>query len=193
MNTIDHKETAVSDTSIDETALENTKTPLLDAISIDSFIWVADAETPNLTQLRPSDPLVVGEPLQPTLQRQIFLMMLPFIVLPIVMTGLLGLNRTAKQTQTQTAQIVQTQAEESWLASLFILLSMGFINLGVAAWVTRQLSSSLKQVTSKITQAANGDLSVQLKPGENAEIQQISDSFNQLVANFNRTDRKSVV
>ncbi len=186
MNTIDRQETA-SDASVSETALADTKMTLLDATSIDSFIWIAEAETPNLTQLQPSAPAVVGERLQPTLQRKILLMMLPFIVLPIVMSGWLALNRTAKPTQPQPGQIVQTQAEETWLASMIILLSMGFVNLGVATWMMRELSGSLKQVTSKITQAANGDLSVQLEPGESAELEQISDSFNQLVANFNRT------
>jgi methyl-accepting chemotaxis protein PixJ len=186
MNTLDRQETT-SDPSVSETTLEDTKMTLLDATSIDSFIWVAEAETPNLTQLRSSDPVVVGERLQPTLQRKILMMILPFIVLPIVMTGWMALNRTTKPAQPQPGQIVQTHAEESWLASLFILLSMGFINLGVAIWVMRELSSSLKQVTSKLTQAASGDLSVQLESGDSAELQQISDSFNQLVANFNRT------
>jgi methyl-accepting chemotaxis protein PixJ len=187
MNTIDRQDTAAIDTSVSETALADTKMTLLDATSIDSFIWVAEAEAPNLTQLRPSTPSVEGGRSQPTLQRQIFLMILPFIVLPIVMTGWLASNRTVKPTQPQTGQIVQNQAEESWLASLMILLSMGFINLGVAAWMTRELSSSLKQITTRLTQAANGDLSAQLEPGDSAELQQISDSFNQLVANFNRT------
>ena len=186
MNTIDRQETAASDPSISETALADTKMTLLDATSIDSFIWVAEAENLNLTQLRPLSPFVEGERLQPTLKRKILMMILPFIVLPVLMTGWLAVGETVVQNN-QPEQSERQKAEEHWLVYVMVLLSMGFINLGVATWVVRELSSSLKQVTSRITQAANGDLSVQLDLGESAELQQISDSFNQLVTNFNLT------
>jgi methyl-accepting chemotaxis protein PixJ len=189
MNTIDRQETA-SDSSVSETTLEDTKMTLLDATSLDSFIWVAEAENPNLTQLRPSNPLVVGERLQPTLQRKILTMILPFIVLPLLITGWFAVKETVgqkHQPEQRDLKEVKKEADEHGLIYLMVLLSMGFINLGVATWIMRELSNSLKQVTSRITQAANGDLSVQLEPGESAELQQISDSFNQLVANFNRT------
>ncbi len=184
MNTIDRQETT------SDPAVENTKTTLLDATSIDSFIWVAEAESPNLTQLRPSNPLVVGERLQPTLQRKILTMILPFIVLPLLMTGWFAVRETISQNnQPEPSDLKEAQkkTQEHGLTYVMILLSMGFINLGVVTWMMRELSSSLNQVTSRITQAANGDLSAQLEPGESAELQQIADSFNQLVANFNRT------
>ena len=190
MNTIDRQEPAVSNITVDETILEDTKMTLLDATSIDSFIWVAEAETPNLTQLQPLDPLVVGERLQPTLQRKMLTMILPFIVLPLLMSGLFAVKNVVYHNyQPEQSDYKQSDqhGDDHWLISVVILLSMGFINLGAAAWVMRQISGSLKQVTSRLTQAANGDLSVQLEPGESAELQQISDSFNQLVANFNRT------
>ncbi len=166
---------------------------LLDATSLDSFIWVAESETPNLTQLQPSAPVVVGERLQPTLQRKILMMVLPWIVLPVLVSGWFA----AKETIVHTHQSEQSnspaerirerdKAEEHW-GYVLILMSMGFINVGAAVWLMRELSSSLKQVTSTIAQAANGDLSVQLASSSSAELQQISDSFNQLVANFNRT------
>ncbi|MCY7367679.1 MAG: hypothetical protein LH474_05955 [Chamaesiphon sp.] len=113
MNTIDRQEPAVSDAAISETSLEETKTPLLDATSIDSFIWVAETETPNLTQLRPSNPLVVGERLQPTLQRKILTMILPFIVLPVLMTGLFAAKEVFYHTH-QPEQSDHQQSDEHW-------------------------------------------------------------------------------
>jgi methyl-accepting chemotaxis protein PixJ len=195
MNTIDRQETTI-DPSISETTLEDTKMTLLDATSLDSFVWVAESETPNLTQLQTSAPVVVRDRLQPTLQRKILTMILPFIVLPLLMTGWFAVKQTVESKNNQPEQSdapgemplrQRKGSEEHSLIYVMVLLSMGFINLGVATWVMREISSSLKQVTSRISQAASGDLSVQLESGDSAELQQISDSFNQLVANFNRT------
>jgi methyl-accepting chemotaxis protein PixJ len=129
---------------------------------------------------------------QQSLQRQIFLMILPFIILPIGISGWLAVSKLTKPQSSLPPtdgleQMAQPAAEEHWWTDLVVLLSIGFINLGVATWVTRRLSDSIRQVTTKLAEAANGDLRAQLEPGDSAEFQELAHSFNQLVANFDRT------
>ncbi len=187
MNTIERNET--------EQDVPTTETPIIDSAAADSLLWIDEAQA-NLTQLRPPISKITvasfEERLRPrqqqTLQRQIFLMILPFIVLPLGLIGLVGLSEITQSNTPQTKQIAQTkEAEEHLWQYVTILLSIGFINLGISVWMTRRITNSIKQVNTKLTEAANGDLSAQLNRGDTAEFQEIADSFNQLVANFNQT------
>ena len=117
-----------------------------------------------------------------------FLMILPFIILPLGMSAWLAMSQIAKSPapsrQPPLAQTSQSETDDRWGLELIVLLSIGFVNLGIAAWITRRLSASIEQVTVKLTEAANGDLSAKLNPDETAEFQELAASFNQLVANF---------
>jgi methyl-accepting chemotaxis protein PixJ len=127
--------------------------------------------------------------LQQTLQRQIFLTIFPFALLPVALIGWLSISKFVKPSPPQPGQIAQSATSEysNLLVDVLVLLSIGGINLGAAIWVTRRLSNSFKQVTAHLTEAANGNLSTQLDYGDTAEFQELASSFNQLVANFNRT------
>ena len=124
-----------------------------------------------------------------SLQRQIFLIILPFIILPLGMSAWLAMSRIVKSPAQpgqppQLERVSQPEADRYWVTELIVMLSLGFVNLGIAAWVTRRLSTSIAQVTTKLTEAANGDLSAKLNPDDTAEFQELAASFNQLVANF---------
>jgi methyl-accepting chemotaxis protein PixJ len=124
---------------------------------------------------------------QQSLQRQIFLMILPLIIIPIGIGAGLIINKSNKPTPAA-GQIAQIEVSSApFLLDAIVLLSLGAINLGVAALVTRRITASLDRVTTKLTEAANGDLSAQLELADTAEFQELAQSFNQLVANFNRT------
>ncbi len=126
---------------------------------------------------------------QRSLQRQIFLMILPLIVVPIGLGACLSMSKSLKPTPVP-GQVAQVESSTNywWIESL-VLLSIGAVNLGIAALVTRRIAVSLDRVTTKLTEAANGDLSAQLELGfaDTAEFQELAQSFNQLVDNFNRT------
>jgi methyl-accepting chemotaxis protein PixJ len=128
--------------------------------------------------------------LQKTLQRQIFLTIFPFALLPVALIGWLSIGKVTKPNPPQPGQIVQQTTIDNdrqvWV-EILMLLSIGGVNLGAAIWVTRRLSNSFKQVTAHLTEAANGNLSAHLEDGDTAEFQALASSFNQLVANFNRT------
>jgi methyl-accepting chemotaxis protein PixJ len=193
MNTIERNDTEQTAT---ETTVLDTTTSL--------FMSIAEEQT-SFTELRSSKPIVdvdnveipaakVGKNL--TLQQQIFLTLLPFILMPLGVSGWLLYNQTSEHRSPQTgnSQGAEIEADRdraniesrSW-ADIIILLSLGWINLGAAVWITRRLSKSFKEITAKLSDAANGNLSVQLNLGETAEFNEIADSFNQLVANFDLT------
>lgn len=180
MNTLDQNDLAESDLA--------TATPLLEQTT-DSVLWAPQAH-PNLTQ--PPIPKVAPANVkrqrqQQSLQRQIFLIILPLIILPLASIGWIGVSKSDKPSP-QTGQIANTApSQDSWIADAIVLLSFGWLNLGVAVWVTRRLTNSIAQVTAKLSEAASGNLSVQLELGNTVEFQQLADSFNQLVGNFDRT------
>ena len=74
-----------------------------------------------------------------------------------------------------------------WYPDLLVLLSIGFINVGIAAWVTRRIANSIERVTVKLTEAANGNLSAHLEATDTAGFEELAYNFNQLVGNFDRT------
>ncbi len=127
--------------------------------------------------------------LQQTLQRKIFLTIFPFALLPVALVGWLLIGQFSKPTSPQPDQIAQSATNEhkNLFVDVLVLLSIGGINLGAAIWVARRLANSFKQVTAHLTDAANGNLAAQLDDGDTAEFQELASSFNQLVANFNRT------
>jgi methyl-accepting chemotaxis protein PixJ len=177
-------------TSTPDTAADPPASDLVET----STIWSQDTE---LTQVSSADATPnlhnrgqIHQRRQQSLQRQIFLMILPFIILPLGMSAWLAMSRIVKSPATQPGQppqlarMSQPEADEYWGTELIVLLSIGFVNLGIAAWVTRRLSASIEQVTTKLTEAANGDLTAKLNPDDTAEFQELAASFNQLVANF---------
>ncbi len=184
MNTIERNDT--------ETSVTATETPIITTISKDLLILPTE-EPENLTQVQRSTSIVmVDDPMprlqqksQQTLQRQILLILLPFILLPLGISGWIVSDRIAEHRSTQIEKSAHPTAH-SW-ADLIILLSMGCLNLGAIIWLTRKFSQSFKQVTTRLSEAANGDFSVQLELGNTAEFQELANSFNQLVANFDRT------
>lgn len=164
-----------------------TATPLLETTT-DSVLWAPQAH-PNLTQ--PPIPKVAPAHVkrqrqQQSLQRQIFLIILPLIILPLASIGWIGVSKSDKPSP-QAGQIANTAPQDSWIVDALILLSFGWLNLGVAVWVTRRLTNSIAQVTAKLSEAASGNLSVQLELGNTVEFQELADSFNELVGNFDRT------
>jgi methyl-accepting chemotaxis protein PixJ len=192
MNTIDKTEAKQSATVV-------IKTPALaETTSKDSF--TEQSEEGDFTELHSANPIGTIDPArarlprdrQRSLQRQIFLTTLPFLVLPLAISGWLTID---KLTKTPTSlpgetQVAATETRTDWWTDVIILLSIGFVHLGLAAWVTHRISTSFKQVTTKMAEAVNGDLSVQLDLGNTAEFQDLADSFNQLVDNFNQTLQK---
>ncbi|WP_373547498.1 GAF domain-containing protein [Chamaesiphon sp.] len=183
MNTIDRNDV--------EKIAPTTETPLLEPAT-DSVLWVSQAQV--MTEMEPPNSSITVAPFeqkiqrrqQKSLQRQIFLMILPFIILPLGMGGWLGVSRLTKPSSPQMAQMARPD-DGIWGTDLIVLLSIGFVNLGVAAWVSRRIANSIDLVTTKITEAANGDLGAQLGSIDTAGFEELSDSFNQLVANFNST------
>ncbi len=194
MNTIDKTEAEQSATVV-------IKTPALAEItSKDSFTDPSEEEG-NFTELHPANPIGTIDPVrerlprdqQRSLQRQIFLTTLPFLVLPLAISGWAAMNKLSQTTPPESGQSGQVEASASrtdWWTDVIILLSIGFVHLGLAAWVTHRISTSFKRVTTKLAEAVNGDLSVQLDLGNTAEFQDLADSFNQLVDNFNQTLQK---
>jgi methyl-accepting chemotaxis protein PixJ len=194
MNTIDKTEAEQQDLVV-------IKIPVLaETTSKDSFTWQS-TELENSTELHSSSLIGTIDPVrarlprdqQQSLQRQIFLVTLPFIVLPLAISSWLAMDKLTKTTPPgsgQTGQVETIAPKTDWWTDIIILLSIGFVHLGLAAWVTHRIYTSFKQVTTKLAEAVNGDLSVQLDLGNTAEFQDLADSFNQLVDNFNQTLQK---
>ncbi|WP_373542372.1 GAF domain-containing protein [Chamaesiphon sp.] len=161
------------------------------APSADSVLWSASEDFTPVA----ADAIIVLPPAgvqlprrqQTSLQRQILLMMLPLTILPLGMGGWLGWSRLAQPSQPQSAQITQSAARGILDRDLLILLSIGCVNVGMAAWVTRRIASSIESVNVKLAEAANGNLSAHIEATDLAEFEELAHSFNQLVANFDRT------
>jgi methyl-accepting chemotaxis protein PixJ len=194
MNTIDRQDTPeiTTPTAPDE-LISVAKLP---TITIDRSPIFSTVDPPVTTLLMPienqrqSRVIELPKSQQKTLQRQIFLAIFPFALLPVALIGWISIGKFVKPILPQPEQITpaeSTTTGDHELANVLILLSIGAINLGAATWVTRRLSNSFKQVTAKLTEAANGNLSAQLDSGDTAEFQELAQSFNQLVDNFDRT------
>jgi hypothetical protein len=138
MNTIERNETSESATA--------PESQILDTTSTDLFPLVA-TEQANLTELRSSKLTIaqrVSHQHSRTLQRQIFLTILPFIVLPIAISGWMMFHEINEHNSADREQIAHQNVESHSRIDLIILLSMGCINLGAAIWMTRRLSNSFK-------------------------------------------------
>ncbi len=200
MNTIERDETK-------EIAAIETLAPMLEPVvssvgKLSSTTVPTTIQTEKLTQLHLVSSTIVSQHLDPldrpqrsTLQRQILLMMLPFAMLPLAFLGWIAIGKSISNTSSPAGEVGRIEApvshpdhqDEHWLTNTLILLSIGAINLSAAIWLSRRLSRSIKEVTIKITEAANGNLATQLKQGNSAEFQELADNFNQLVANFDQT------
>jgi methyl-accepting chemotaxis protein PixJ len=195
MNTIDSQEKEQITTPITMPILSDPSTevsiPVATPPAMDPVDPIATIESPRERFTVPNDNRLIElpKPLQQTLQRQIFLTIFPFALLPVALVGWISIGKFIKPSLPEPEQISQSQSSNSdeYWTNVLILLSIGVINVGAAVWVTRRLSNSFKQVTAKLTEAANGNLSAQLHSGDTAEFQELADSFNQLVANFDRT------
>jgi methyl-accepting chemotaxis protein PixJ len=84
--------------------------------------------------------------------------------------------------------IAQPQANDDRWTNLLLLLCLGGINSGAALWLlTRRLSNSLGEIGHRLEEAAQGNLETYLDVKSTAELQQVAEHFNQLVANCNHT------
>jgi methyl-accepting chemotaxis protein PixJ len=196
MNTIDREDTEKTPASATTTLPKSASTSTASAaasvmtnnIDLSQLIETIDLPIENQQQL---PAIESSQRQQQTLQRQIFLTILPFALLPVALIGWVSIGRFGQPVTSQPGQITQpasnTDSQQHYWVQLLVLLSIGGINLGVAIWVSRRLSNSFKQVTTHLTEAANGNLAIQLDTGDTAEFQELAGSFNQLVANFNRT------
>ena len=172
---------------------------VLDLTGEDSFLWI-DEDNLNLTELWPSDPIVQVETTikqldrsQKTLFQKILLTILPLMLLPLGAIGLMAIPRMTHlkpiSLQSHNAETAAHKlvVEEQWWEQIYYLLALGSINLVAALWVARRMSSSFTQITTKLNEAANGNLSTKLELVDTVEFQALADNFNQLVANFNYT------
>lgn len=171
-----------------------TRTPMLEIPPEDSFLWIAENE-PSRTELRSVMPVVINSTTQnsryqKTLYQKILLTILPFILLPFGGIGWMVFNQNTHQHETTEASLQtnnrSTQVEHWWQNILFLLL-FSSLNLGAALWIARCMSNSFGKITTKLNEAANGNLLTQLEPDDTVEFQAVADNFNQLVANFNYT------
>jgi methyl-accepting chemotaxis protein PixJ len=161
----------------------------------DSIMWLASqpdliaAELPAKIIVPPTSGKL-RQRQQASLQRQIFLTIVPLIILPIGLASWLGLTSLLKPSQPQSSLIAQSKADRVWSPDLLVLLSISFINVGIAAWVTRRIANSIERVTVKVTEAANGNLSAHIEATDLAGFEELAYNFNQLVGNFERTQQQ---
>ena len=154
------------------------------SVTADADLWTSSEQEP--LALNPAPDLPVHSR-QPSLQRQILLMILPFILLPIGLSGWLVTSKIA-QLDSPVAQSTRVESDRTrWQMEAIVLLSLGLTNLGVASLAVRRLSKSIDRVTTKLGEAASGNLAVSLEPGDTAEFQQLAAQFDRLVSNFDRT------
>ncbi|WP_310482933.1 GAF domain-containing protein [Chamaesiphon sp. VAR_48_metabat_403] len=162
-----------------------TETTLQVEVSSDSDLWISPDRIPHIQPAPAVAPPI--QPRQPSLQRQILLMILPFIILPIGLSGWLATSKIT-QPNSSLARISSVEQDtQRWQLEAIALFSLGITNLGVAALVVRRLSRSIDRVTTKLGEAANGNLAVSLESGDTAEFQELAARFNQLIGNFDRT------
>jgi methyl-accepting chemotaxis protein PixJ len=186
MNTIDRNDTEQQTTA--------PKPQILDLTSEDSFLSVAENHV-SFTELRTATPIVNVDRAgsdrngqRKTIYQKILLTILPLMLLPFGAIGWMVFSHSSEREPTTDRQssMRPTQAD-LWLQDVVYLLIFGGINLGVALWVARRMSTSFAQITTKLNEAANGNLLTQLEAGDTVEFQAVADNFNQLVANFNYT------
>jgi methyl-accepting chemotaxis protein PixJ len=194
MNTIDRQDT---DKTTTDRSIER-------SIDSDSFISISESDQ-SLTSLLSSNPIVpVDRPIvlpamspvsireNATLQQKVLLTILPFILIPFGITGwtiFSGLKQHQHHNLSPEihAQQLERELEDQMRTNALIHLAIGCINCGATIWITRRLSNSLKQVTTKLSEAANGNLGVQFDVAYTAEVQELADNFNRLVANYDLT------
>ncbi|WP_295616681.1 GAF domain-containing protein [Chamaesiphon sp. GL140_3_metabinner_50] len=183
MNTIERDKVAASDPIATTPPPAPAETDAVGVASPSGDLWISPELEPRALNQAP----VPVQPRQPSLQRQILLMILPFILLPIGLSGWLVMSKIA-QTDTPAAQSARVETDRTrWQMEAIVLLSLGLTNLGVASLAVRRLSKSIERVTTKLGEAANGNLAVSLEPGDTAEFQQLATQFDRLVGNFDRT------
>ncbi len=181
MNTIERDKVTPSDPMTTPPPAA-TETDSVGVASPSGELWISPEREP-----RAPNPVPVPVQPRPSLQRQILLTILPFILLPIGLSGWLVMSKIG-QPDPLAAQNARVEAERTrWQMEAIVLLSLGLTNLGVASLAVRRLRKSLDRVTTKLGEAASGNLAVSLEPGDTAEFQQLATRFNQLVGNFDRT------
>ena len=156
--------------------------------SITQRVATIAEESGNVTKLQTSNLIVAKDRQYKTLYQQILLMSLPFILIPVTGMGIGIVARTIYQAHhPEKIEIGHVEEDNHWIGELILLLTLGGVNLGFALWLAHRISKSFNQISTKLSEAANGDLSIQLAVGETTEFQDVADSFNQLVTKFNRT------
>jgi methyl-accepting chemotaxis protein PixJ len=155
----------------------------------DSFVWSAE-DGINFTEMRASEVVVSDSRQYRTIHQQILFTLLPFVLLPVIgMGGLFLLNnvfKPAPSVEVSQTNVRSAESEQQGIEYLFILLVLGG-NFAFAMSISSRLSKSFKQISTKLSEAANGNLSAQIEAGENAEFQEVANNFNQLVTKFDRT------
>ncbi len=184
MNTIDRPEVQAS--------AETTPIPVIDPdATTDPGIWVTPEGRNSNGTIDRATGMESATRKSPPLQQKIFLTILPIILIPVAMSGWLAFSTFSKHNSSPSGgdatEVKSSAYEDHHLQEALILLAIGGINLSVAIWAARRLSQSYKQVSAKLTEAAQGNLNTQLELGDTAESQELAQSFNQLVANFNQT------
>jgi methyl-accepting chemotaxis protein PixJ len=163
-----------------------TEQHILDTRGEDSFL--ADNRDVNQTELRLSNPIVTVDRPRKTLYQKILLTILPFVLLPLGSIGWMAVHKITTPDTTNTENpLVRQEKAKTWIKEILYLLALGGINLGAALWVSRRMSNSFSEIATKLNDAAGGNLSTQISPGDTVEYQAVADNFNQLVANFNYT------
>jgi methyl-accepting chemotaxis protein PixJ len=164
-----------------------TEQQILDTRGEDSFLS-SDRTDVDRTELRSSNPIVTVDRQQKTLYQKILLTILPFVLLPVGSIGWMAVHKIATPDTISTENpLVRQERAKTWIKEILYLLALGSINLGAALWVSRRMSNSFNEIATKLNDAASGNLSTQIAPGDTVEYQAVADNFNQLVANFNYT------
>ena len=152
----------------------------------DSFVWSAEDRI-NFTEMQASAVVVTDSRPYRTIHQQILFTLLPFILLPLLgMGGLFAFRNTFELPRPEPVTQTKLQHDEHWLDYVILLFLLGG-NFGFAMLISNRLSKSFKQISNKLSEAANGNLSAQIEAGENAEFQDVANNFNRLVTKFDRT------
>jgi methyl-accepting chemotaxis protein PixJ len=183
MNTIERDKLAPTDPTATTPPLTTVPADSVGVASPSGDLWIAPEREPRDRH----PPPVPVQPRRPSLQRQILLMILPFIMLPIGLSGWLATSKISQPNSSPARMSSVEQETQRWQLEAIALFSLGVTNLGVAALVVRRLSKSIERVSTKLAEAANGNLAVSLESGDTAEFQELAVCFDRLVGNFDRT------